>query len=116
MKALCCLAAATGLLIAAPAMAQSNGSGSATSNIWSSAQGSSDSYGGAHGFATSSSGSIANALGRGTVGGGGSVGAGLTSAITTSTAAVVSPGSGYAQVQTSGYAGGSVSGFGGRAR
>ena len=78
--------------------------------------GSSDSYGGAHGFATSSSGSIANALGRGTVGGGGSVGAGLTSAITTSTAAVVSPGSGYAQVQTSGYAGGSVSGFGGRAR
>lgn len=116
MKALCCIIAAAGLLIAVPAMAQSNGSGSATSNIWSSAQGSSDSYGGAHGFATSSSGSMANALGRGPMGSIHSGGAGLTSAITTSTAAVISPGSGYAQVQTSGYAGGSVSGFGGRAR
>ena len=59
---------------------------------------------------------MANALGHGAIGGSGSGGAGLTSAITISNAGVVSPGSGYAQVQTSGYAGGSVSGFGGRAR
>ena len=116
MKALCCIVATAGLLISVPAMAQSNGSGSGTSNIWSSAQGSSDSYGGAHGYATSSSGSMANALGRGPIGTIGSGGAGLTSAITTSNAGVVSPGSGYAQVQTSGYAGGSASGFGGRGR
>ncbi len=115
MKALCCVVAA-GLLISVPAMAQSNGSGSGTTNIWSSAQGTSDAYGGAHGYATTSSGSMATALGRGPIGTTASGGAGLTSAITVSNAGVVSPGSGYAQVQTSGYAGGTASGFGGRGR
>jgi len=43
-------------------------------------------------------------------------GGGATSAITTSTAGASSSGSGYAQVQTSGYAGGNVSGYGARSR
>jgi len=118
MKALCCIVATAGLLISVPAMAQQpNGTGGGSTNIWSSAQGTSNSYGDADGFGTSSSGAMANALGHGAIGtaksGGGG---GITSAITTLNAGTFSFGSGYAQAQTSGYAGGSVSGFGGRAR
>jgi len=40
----------------------------------------------------------------------------INSAITTSYAATSSNGSGYAQTQTSGYAGGNVSGFAARGR
>ena len=116
MKTLCCVIATAGLLVSAPAMAQNfytNGGG--YSNIWSSAQGTSNSYGNANAFGNSSSASIANVGGQGTSGlgfGGG----GTTSAITTSTAGTASNGSGYAQSQTSGYAGGTVSGYGGRGR
>ena len=109
MKSLRCMVAAAALLISVPAMAQSNGTGG-YSSIWSSAQGTSDSYGNAMGSANSQSGAMAN------VGGananpslGGASGA---SSVTLSTATVGSNGSGYAQVQTSGYAGGTVLGYG----
>jgi hypothetical protein len=77
MKAFCCILAAAGLLIAAPAMAQQvNGSGGGTTNIWSSAQGTSNSYGNANGFGASSSGSMVTAAGRGSLGAGGAGGGG----------------------------------------
>jgi hypothetical protein len=118
MKTLgCVIAAAAGLLVSAPAMAQNfyaNGGG--YSNIWSSAQGTSNSYGSANAFGNSSSGSIANVGGQGTSRPGGFGGGGTTSAITTSNAGTVSNGNGYAQSQTSGYARGTVSGYGGRSR
>lgn len=114
MKALCCMVALAGLLISVPAMAQQvNGTGGGTTNIWSSAQGSSDSYGNANGFGTSSSGSKAVGGGRGSLGAG-SAGGGVTSAVTSSYAGAGTSGNGYVQVQTSGYAGGTVTGFGGR--
>lgn len=113
MKTLCCIVAA-GLLFAAPAMAQQTGGGSGFTNIWSSAQGASNSYGNANAFGTSASGSMANAAGAGGLNGFG--GGGGTSAITTSNAGTSSSGSGYAQAQTSGYAGGTVAGSGARAR
>jgi hypothetical protein len=116
MKTLCCIVVATaGLLVSAPAMAQqfyANGGG--YSNIWSSAQGTSNSYGAANAFGTSSSGSVANVGGQGANGLSGFGGGGTTSAITQSFAGTNSTGSGYAQSQTSGYAGGTVSGYGGR--
>jgi hypothetical protein len=119
MKTLRRIIAAAGLLfsvsapVSTPASAQqfyANGGG--YSNIWSSAQGTSNSYGNAKAFGGSSSGSIANVGGQGASGGFG--GGGTTSAITSSQAGTVSNGSGYAQAQTSGYAGGTVSGYGGR--
>lgn len=117
MKAFCCMVAAAGLLIAVPALAQqANGSVSGTTNIWSSAQGTSNSYGDANGFGLSSSGATANAGGRGPMSVMGAGAGGLTSATTTSNAGVTSFGSGYAQAQTSGYSGGSVSGYAGRGR
>jgi hypothetical protein len=115
MKTLCCVVATVGLLISAPAMAQQLYGGGST-NIWSSAQGTSNSYGNANAFGTSSSGSMANAGGQGLTGVGGIGGGGATSAIITSMAGTNSSGSGYAQSQTSGYAGGNVSGYGGRTR
>jgi hypothetical protein len=111
MKMFCCVVATAGLLISAPAMAQQvYDSGSGFTNIWSSAQGTANSYGGAKALGKSSSGSIANTGGRGTLS------AGVTSAITGSNAVASSLGSGYAQTQTSGYAGGSISGSAGRSR
>lgn len=109
MKTLCCIAAAAALSISAPAMAQQ-------SSLWSSAQGTAYSYGNANGFANSSSGSMA-ASGNGTgltAGTNALTGASNTMALTTSTANTSSSGGGYAQVQTSGYAGGSVFGFAAR--
>jgi hypothetical protein len=112
MKAFCAVVATAGLLIAVPALAQdSSGSGRGMTNIWSSAQGSSDSYGDGQGYSTSSSGSRGDAAGgHGTL----RIGSGLTSAITTSNAVASTTGSGYVQTQTSGYAGGSIRSFTGR--
>jgi hypothetical protein len=112
MKTFCCIVASAVLLISVPAMAQQlYGDGHGVTNIWSSSQGTSDSYGDAKGFSTSSSGSVGQAGGRGglSIGGGG-----LTASVTTSHSVVSSTGSGYAQTQTSGYAGGTVSGLAGR--
>jgi hypothetical protein len=103
MKTLCCIVATTTLLISAPAMAQQF---NFNTNIWSSAQGTSNSYGAASGFSNSSSGSMANA-GLPIAG----ATSNLTQAITTSSAGASSNGSGYAQTQTSGYAGGSISSY-----
>ena len=114
MKPLCCILATASILISAPAMAQQF-TGGGTTSIWSSAQGTSDSYGNATGFANSESGTAANAGGLvfNNVSGSISYGSGaVTGSFTTSNAAASTNGNGYAQVQTSGYAGGSVSGFG----
>jgi hypothetical protein len=108
MKTLCCTIAAATLLIAAPAMAQQIHTTGISTSLWSSAQGTSDSYGSATGFGTSSSGS-AITTGQGGTGLGGLLG--MTQALTTSVAGASSTGSGYAQAQTSGYAGGSITGF-----
>jgi len=118
MKTLCCIVAALVTLISAPALAQQFTGGGSTS-IWSSAQGTSDSYGNATGFATSQSGSMTDAggLGLGNLAGGGTFGGGAAmSAFTTSNAGASTTGNGYAQVQTSGYAGGNVSGYAVHAR
>jgi hypothetical protein len=118
MKTLSCILATAGLLIAAPAMAQQF-TGGGTTSIWSSAQGTSDSYGAGTGFAISQSGSMANAGGLAFTNLPGSIssaGGGVTGAFTTSNAGASTNGNGYAQVQTSGYAGGSVSGFSARTR
>ena len=104
MKTLCCIAATAALLISAPAMARDL-TITGNTNIWSSAQGTSNSYGNANGFSTSSSGSMATAAP------GLSGFSALTAAITTSNASAASNGNGYAQTQTSGYAGGSVSAY-----
>jgi hypothetical protein len=118
MKTLYSFAAVAALLISAPAMAQQNkyANGGGYANIWSSAQGTSNSYGHAKALGASSSGAVGNAGGNGANGVAGYGGGGATSAITTSNAATSSHGSGYAQSQTSGYAGGTVSGYGGRHR
>jgi hypothetical protein len=117
MKAVCCFVTIAGLFMSVPAMAQqvyTNGTGGGATNIWSSAQGSSDSYGNANGFGTSSSGAMALGGGHGSLGTGFSVGGGMTAATTSSYAGAGTSGNGYVQVQTSGYAGGTVSGFAGR--
>ena len=115
MKTLCCILATATVLISVPAMAQQF-SGGGSSSLWSSAQGTSDSYGSANGFATSQSGSMATAGGLGLSSLAGSIGSygggAMTSAFTTSNAGASTNGNGYAQVQTSGYAGGSAAGFG----
>ncbi|HTZ03905.1 MAG TPA: hypothetical protein VMC05_16350 [Xanthobacteraceae bacterium] len=116
MKTFCCILAIASALTSAPALAQQFTGGGATS-IWSSAQGTSDSYGNATGFATSQSGSMSNAGGLSFNNLAGSVtyGSGaITGAFTASNAGASTNGNGYAQVQTSGYAGGTVSGFGTR--
>jgi hypothetical protein len=119
MRTFCYLVAAGALLAAAPAITgqakaqQAYGAGGGYTNIWSSAQGTSDSYGAASAFDQSISGSMATAGGAGS---GGFGGGGVTSSFTTSIAGTSSYGSGYAQAQTSGYAGGSASGYGGRGR
>jgi hypothetical protein len=120
MKALNCIVATVALLISgsaiAPAMAQQFSGGGSTS-LWSSAQGTSDSYGSGAGFATSQSGSMTTAGGLGfsnLAGGNGYGGGAVMSAFTASNAGASTNGNGYAQVQTSGYAGGSVTGFGAR--
>ena len=107
MKMLCCVAATVGLLTSAPAMADPYRSGTAFTNLWSSAQGTSNSYGSATGFAESASGAAANAGGRGGLNG--YVGGAQMTSVTTSHAATSSNGPGYAQTQTSGYTGGTVS-------
>jgi hypothetical protein len=112
MKTLSCIAAAVALLISAPAMAQQFGTGGGYTSIWSSAQGTSFSYGTANGFGTSSSGSMALAGGPSLTSLGEITGGSVTTAMTTSIAGAASNGSGYAQAQTSGYSGGSVSTFG----
>lgn len=109
MNTRCCILAAAALLISAPAMAQQV-SGGGSINVWSGAQGTSFSYGGANGFGNSSSGALFNIGNLGTNAGGFGGGTNI-SGITTSSAGTSSVGSGYAQAQTSGYAGGSVSGF-----
>ena len=116
MKTLCCILATAMMLISAPAMAQQFSGGGSTS-LWSSAQGTSDSYGSGTGFATSQSGSMATAGGLGLSNLAGSIGYGggaVMSAFTASNAGASTNGNGYAQVQTSGYAGGNVAGFGAR--
>jgi hypothetical protein len=118
MKTLSCAVAAVALSVSAPAMAQAvNGGGSFNigggyTSIWSSAQGTSFSYGTANGYGNSSAGSMAFAGGSGLNSLGAITGGSGMTAITTSTAGTASNGSGYAQAQTSGYAGGSVSTFG----
>jgi hypothetical protein len=112
MKALYCIAATVTLLASAPAMAQQLNSGGGSVNIWSSAQGTSNSYGGANGFGDSSAGAMITAAGQGLNGLPGSNTGSITQVITTSVAGTSSSGSGYAQSQTSGYAGGSVTGYG----
>ncbi len=114
MKALSCIIVAAGLLISAPAMAQQYGNGAGFTNIWSSAQGTSNSYGQAEAFGTSSASSAATAGGRGGVNGVGALGA--MPSITQSFAGTSSNGSGYAQSQTPGYAGATVSGSASRGR
>jgi len=111
MKILSCLVAAA-VLISAPAMAQTFNAGGGYTSIWSSAQGTSFSYGTANGYGNSSSGAMAGAGGAGLSSLGEIIGGSAMTAITTSTAGTASNGSGYAQAQTSGYAGGSVSTFG----
>ncbi len=112
MKTLSCIVATVALLISAPAMAQQFGAGGGYTSIWSSAQGTSFSYGTANGYGNSSSGSMAAAGGAGLNSLGEIAGGAAMTALTTSTAGTASNGSGYAQAQTSGYAGGSVSTFG----
>jgi hypothetical protein len=114
MKALCCIVAAVGLLTSAPAMADPFGSGTAFTNLWSSAQGTSNSYGSANAFAESASGAAANAGGRGGLNG--FAGGAQITNVTTSHAVTSSNGPGYAQAQTSGYTGGTVSATGARGR
>ena len=118
MKTLCCIVAVAELLVSAPAMAQqfyANGGG--YSNLWSSAQGTSNSYGNANAFGNSSSGAAGANGGQGATGiGGGFGGGGNMTAFTQSSAGTVSVGNGYAQSQTSGYAGGTVAGYGGAGR
>jgi hypothetical protein len=111
MRMFGCFVVAAGLLTAAPAMAGPYGNGGGYTNIWSSAQGTSNSYGQASGFGTSAAGAAATASGGG--GTNGFHGGGGVSAITSSQAGTSSNGSGYAQAQTSGYAGGTASGYGG---
>jgi hypothetical protein len=108
MKLRCCIIAATALLISAPAMAQQWTVGGNT-NLWSSAQGTADAYGNAAAFGVSGAGAVAT-IGQGTGGPGGFLSGTNLSAITTSNAGATSYG-GYAQAQTSGYAGGSISAF-----
>ena len=121
MKKLFCIVTGAAVLLTAsaftrPANAQ-QAYGGGYSNIWSSAQGTSDGYGNANAYDMSNSGVMATAGGGGLSGSsGGFIGGGITSAFTTSTAATSSSGSGYAQAQTSGYAGGTVAGSGGRGR
>jgi len=133
MKTLCCVVAAGGILIALPALAQDYyGRGTGSSNIWSSAQGSSDSYGDGKGLSTSSSGSLSNVGGngvseqlindalaiRGITGSAAPITTGrmsATGAVTTSNSVATTNGSGYVQTQTSGYAGGRAFGLAGRA-
>jgi hypothetical protein len=120
MKVLCCIVAAAGILVAIPAFAEElYGRGAGISNIWSSAQGSSDSYGDGKGMSTSSSGSLSNVGGHGinntllhASGMTGKMGA--TGADTVSNSLATTNGSGYVQTQTSGYAGGRISGLAGR--
>jgi hypothetical protein len=107
MNKLLCIAAAAGTLLAFPALAAdqySNGTG--LTNIWSSAQGTANSYGLATAFSTSSAGAAAtiNSLGNMTA----FKGNGITQSITTSNANTSTTGPGYAQAQTSGYAGGTL--------
>lgn len=118
MNKLCCIIAGAAVLLTASSVTKPAGAqqayGGGYSNIWSSAQGTSNSYGGAYAFDGSTSGVLATAGGGGIGAGssGGFIGGGMTSAFTTSTAGTSSYGSGYAQAQTSGYAGGNVSGYG----
>ncbi len=65
MKTPCYILATAIMLSSAPAMAQQF-TGGGSSSLWSSAQGTSDSYGNAKGFATSQSGSMGTAGGLGT--------------------------------------------------
>ena len=120
MNKLFCVVAGAAVLLAVPALTKPASAqqayGGGYSNIWSSAQGTSNSYGGASAFDNSTSGALATAGGGG-LGAGfsiGFIGGGITSAFTTSTAGTSSNGSGYAQAQTSGYAGSNVSGYGAR--
>jgi len=105
MKTLCCIVAAVGLLTAAPAMADPFNSGTAFTNLWSSAQGTSNTYGSGLALSQSTSGIAANAGGRLN----GFTGGVQMTGMTTSNAATTSNGPGYAQAQTSGYTGGTVS-------
>lgn len=108
MKVFCCIVATAAVLIAIPATAaEFHNDGGGTTNMWSSTQGTSDSYGDARGLSKSSSGSLANAGGKGST----DIGHGLTTGITTSNSMATTNGNGYAQTQTSGYAGGSARGF-----
>jgi hypothetical protein len=114
MKTFCRVVAVAALLSAAVATGQAKAQqayGGGYTNIWSAAQGTSDSYGNAGAFDQSISGSTATGGG---IGGSGIPPGGVTSAFTTSFAGTASFGNGYAQAQTSGYAGGTAGGYGGR--
>jgi hypothetical protein len=118
MKSLCCIAAVAAALFSASAMAQQvTITGMGAANIWSSAQGTTNSYGAANGFGNSSSGSTAmatpmdmsglNSLSSALS----STAANMMQAVTVSNAGTSSNGRGYAQAQTSGYAGGSMTAY-----
>jgi len=109
MKMMCGIVMIVGILSVVPAMAGDYGGGS--TNIWSSAQGTSFSYGNA--TANSASGSTASGIGGGGYQGTLSSIGGVTGS-TSSFASTASYGSGYAQAQTSGYAGGTSTGAAGR--
>lgn len=107
MKTLARIVAVAAALAALPALAAdqySNGTG--LTNIWSSAQGTANSYGAATAFSNSSSGAAAIIDSLGSMNR--FKAAGSTQSITTSSAGTSTTGPGYAQAQTSGYAGGSV--------
>ena len=109
MKMMCGIGMIVGILNVVPAMAGDYGGG--FTNIWSGAQGTSFSYGNA--TANSASGSTASGIGGGGYQGTLSSIAGVTGS-TSSFASTASYGSGYAQAQTSGYAGGTSTGAAGR--
>lgn len=111
MKMMWGIVAVIGVLSAAPAVAGDFISGQGYTNIWSSAQGTSDSYGNA--AAKTASGSTTSAIGGGGYQGTLATLGGLNS-VSSSFATTMSNGSGYAQAQTSGYTGGSATGSAGR--
>jgi hypothetical protein len=106
MKTLNGIVVAVGMLNAVPALAGDIGTTGFT-NIWSSAQGTSNSYGHATALGTSAANSSATAGGalQGTF-----TSVGAVNSTTSSLAITASRGPGYAQAQTSGYAGGTATG------
>jgi len=98
----------------APVQQTQTGSGTGATSLWSNAQGTSSSIGPATAFGVSTSGAASNTNAAG--GSRGFVGGAGTSAFTTSSAGTTSNGTGSAQAQTSGAAGGVAAGIATRTR